>query len=91
MPKSFGCFSFLNDLYTSILGDELNHRKVGIDHGPTLVIHGGAGNITRKNYSEQKEYLDALKESLMTGYRILLNEGNSIDAVEAAVRIMEGS
>jgi beta-aspartyl-peptidase (threonine type) len=65
-------------------------QKVKINHGPTLVIHGGAGTVVRKDFSVQKEYLDALKESLMTGYGILLNEGNSIDAVEAAVRIMEG-
>ncbi|GBC05643.1 hypothetical protein RclHR1_06330013 [Rhizophagus clarus] len=97
MPKNIGCLSVLNDLYTLILGDELSEKsglinsneEVEINHGPTLVIHGGAGTIARKNFSAQKEYLDALKESLMTGYRILLNDGNSIDAVEAAVRIME--
>lgn len=65
-------------------------QKVEINHGPALVIHGGAGTIVRENYSVQKEYLDALKESLMAGYRILLSGGNSIDAVEAAVIIMEG-
>ena len=65
-------------------------KKIEIDHGPTLVIHGGAGSIPRKNFSGEKEYLDALKESLMAGYKILFSGGNSIDAVEAAVRIMEG-
>ncbi|CAB4435928.1 unnamed protein product [Rhizophagus irregularis] len=97
MPKNVGCLSVLNDIYTLILGDDLRERsrlvnsneKVEINHGPTLVIHGGAGTIVRENYSVQKEYLDALKESLMAGHRILLSGGNSIDAVEAAVRIME--
>jgi len=27
----------------------------------------------------------------MVGYKVLLNGGNSVDAVEAAVRVMEGS
>ncbi|RIA81781.1 nucleophile aminohydrolase [Glomus cerebriforme] len=94
MPKSIGCLSVLNDLYTSILGDKLygkSRLKVEIDHGPTLVIHGGAGIITCKQFSlqNQEEYIDALKKSLMAGYKILLNGGNSIDVVEAAVRIME--
>ncbi|CAG8652007.1 5407_t:CDS:2, partial [Scutellospora calospora] len=49
-----------------------------INHGPTIVIHGGAGVIDRKSFPEnkQKEYLDALKESLLAGYEILRKGGN---------------
>ncbi|CAG8582567.1 71_t:CDS:2 [Ambispora gerdemannii] len=71
----------------------LNELKNGpnLNHGPTLVIHGGAGTMRRKDYPPEKrrEYFQSLEESLIAGYKILLDGGSSIDAVEAAVRIME--
>lgn len=59
----------------------------------TLVIHGGAGTITRKNMSPEKEkaYREKLEESLRTGYAVLEKGGTSLDAVEAAIHVMEDS
>ncbi|HIA05623.1 MAG TPA: isoaspartyl peptidase/L-asparaginase [Flavobacteriales bacterium] len=59
----------------------------------TLVIHGGAGTILKKNMTAEKElaYRDKLKEALSAGYGILSKGGSSIDAVEAAIIIMEDS
>ena len=60
--------------------------------GPiTLVIHGGAGTITRANMTPEKEkaYTEALNQALQTGYTILKGGGTSLDAVEATVRVME--
>ena len=59
----------------------------------TLVIHGGAGTITRANMTPEKEkaYNEALNQALQAGYAILKRGGTSLDAVEAAVRIMEDS
>ena len=59
----------------------------------TLVIHGGAGTILKKNMTAEKElaYRDKLKEALSAGYGILNKGGSSIDAVEAAIKIMEDS
>jgi L-asparaginase / beta-aspartyl-peptidase len=56
-----------------------------------LVIHGGAGTITRSTMTPEleKQYRDALAESLRTGHAILQKGGSSLDAVEAAVRTME--
>src|SRR5688572_6110374 len=62
--------------------------------GPiTLVIHGGAGTITRSNLSPEKEkaYLLKLQEALDSGYAVLEDGGKSVDAVIAAIRIMENS
>lgn len=58
---------------------------------PVLVIHGGAGTILKKNMTPEKEkaYLDGLKAALDKGYSILKKGGTSLDAVEAAVRVME--
>lgn len=59
----------------------------------TLVIHGGAGTITRQNMTPDKEkaYTEALNQALQTGYAVLKRGGTSLDAVEAAVRFMEDS
>ncbi|OON68985.1 isoaspartyl peptidase/L-asparaginase family protein [Hymenobacter sp. CRA2] len=59
----------------------------------TLVIHGGAGTITRQNMTPEKEkaYTEALNQALQTGYAVLKRGGTSIEAVEATVRVMEDS
>ena len=64
-------------------------QKSGADK-ITLVIHGGAGTILKKNMTPEKEkaYTDAMNLALQTGYKILQNGGTSIDAVEAAIRVM---
>ena len=56
-----------------------------------LVIHGGAGTIERSKLTPEKEqaYRAALELSLKSGFNILKGGGSSLDAVEAAVRVME--
>jgi len=56
-----------------------------------LVIHGGAGVILRENLSQEMEaaYTAALNEALESGARVLRSGGEAIDAVEAAVLVME--
>ena len=58
-----------------------------------LVIHGGAGTITRAGMTEQREaeYRAKLEEALATGLAILTKGGSSLDAVEATIRVMEDS
>lgn len=58
-----------------------------------LVIHGGAGSITKSNMSpeKEKEYAGKLNEALKTGYDILNNGGSSLDAVVTAINILEDS
>jgi beta-aspartyl-peptidase (threonine type) len=59
----------------------------------TIVIHGGAGTITRANMSPEKEkaYRGALNMAMQKGYSILKNGGTSLQAVEAAIMVMEDS
>jgi beta-aspartyl-peptidase (threonine type) len=59
----------------------------------TLVIHGGAGTITRANMTPEKEkaYREALNTALQKGYAILKKGGTSLQAVEAAIMVMEDS
>lgn len=56
-----------------------------------IVIHGGAGNMSKDKMppKQQKAYEAKLKEALDTGYKVLEKGGSSLDAVEAAIRIME--
>lgn len=56
-----------------------------------LVIHGGAGDITRDQLHGDlaAQYYDALHAALIIGYRILDSGGSSLDAVEAVVMYME--
>ncbi len=58
-----------------------------------LVIHGGAGNVTPERISAEVKpaYVEKLTEALLAGEEILKNNGSSLDAVEAAVRILEDS
>jgi beta-aspartyl-peptidase (threonine type) len=58
-----------------------------------IVIHGGAGTILKENMTQEKEaaYRGKLTGALEAGYAILEEGGSSLDAVEAAIRIMEDS
>ena len=63
------------------------------DHPIALAIHGGAGTIQRANMSaeQEAEYRAKLKEALQAGYQVLEQGGTSLDAVEAAIQLMEES
>jgi L-asparaginase / beta-aspartyl-peptidase len=56
-----------------------------------MVIHGGAGTISRQAMTPELEqqYHASLERALQAGHRILADGGTSLDAVEAAVRILE--
>src|SRR5438309_1927966 len=64
---------------------QTNQKKFG------LVIHGGAGTIERGKMSAEGEqqYRAALERALTAGYEILKRGGSSLDATEAAVRVLE--
>lgn len=59
----------------------------------TLVIHGGAGTISRAEMSPEleAEYRAALERSLRTGYERLKQGRSALDAVEASIRVLEDS
>lgn len=56
-----------------------------------IVIHGGAGGMTRENTDPQteKEYRASLMNALNIGRKILSEGGSSLDAVEQTLRSME--
>lgn len=59
----------------------------------TIAIHGGAGTISKKSMTAEKEaaYLKALNDALAAGYAILEKKGDALDAVKAAVIELENN
>ena len=59
----------------------------------TLLIHGGAGNISKKRMDDAQEaaYRTVLQSALDKGSEILSRGGDALDAVEAAVNVLEDS
>lgn len=57
----------------------------------SIAIHGGAGTIVKEDMTPELEaaYRGALKESLSAGYAVLENGGTAVNAVKAAVVVME--
>ena len=56
-----------------------------------LAIHGGAGDITSANLppDQEAECRAVLTRVLQSGYNLLKQGGNSLDAVELAVSMLE--
>src|SRR5258705_1725831 len=59
----------------------------------TIAIHGGAGTISKKSMTPEKEaaYLQALNDGLTAGYDILEKNGDALEAVKAAVIELENN
>ncbi|KAL3226606.1 hypothetical protein MRX96_024810 [Rhipicephalus microplus] len=53
---------------------------------PVVVVHGGAGKVSAAIVEEK---MVALRAAVDAGYSLLQRGGTSLDAVEAAVRVME--
>jgi beta-aspartyl-peptidase (threonine type) len=56
---------------------------------PAIVIHGGAGWFSNMSPDEIKDLKKGLKTAADKGFDILENGGSSVDAVEAAIIILE--
>lgn len=65
-------------------------NSLRIDRG--LAIHGGVGTLSPDSMTEElgQAYRDVLAEALVAG-REALSDGSAVDAVVAAVRVMEDS
>ena len=60
-------------------------------HKWAIVLHGGAGVIERSSMNPKTEdaYRDGLTKAIDAGAQVLDRGGSSLDAVEAAIRILE--
>jgi len=75
--------------------NEVNTETITIPERPefSIIIHGGAGTILKKNMTSGKEaaYKAKLEEAIQVGYTILKNGGTSLDAVQKTINVMEDS
>ncbi|MBK8953487.1 MAG: isoaspartyl peptidase/L-asparaginase [Chitinophagaceae bacterium] len=74
----------INATYAQVTKTKLKDKYV-------LVVHGGAGTILKSQMTPEKEkaYISGLENALQIGNEILKNGGSAIDAVEAAVIVLE--
>src|SRR5215471_9857437 len=57
----------------------------------TIVIHGGAGTILKKNMKPELEqaYMEGLQDALNAGYAVLEKGGSAVNAIKVAVIVLE--
>ncbi len=75
------------------MNDQSPRARVRATQPFGFAIHGGAGTILKSEMSPELEaaYRAKLQEAVLAGYNILKNGKSSLDAVEAAIRILEDS
>ena len=58
-----------------------------------IAIHGGAGTIKKSKFTPKREaaYRAKLAQAVETGYSVLNSGGSSLDAVTAAINVLENS
>jgi beta-aspartyl-peptidase (threonine type) len=84
-------------LASAALADAQEQGKIDKPSNPmnqkrfALAVHGGAGTIERDKMTADKdqEYRSGLERALRAGYDVLNSGGSSLDATEAAVRVLE--
>ena len=57
---------------------------------PTVIVHGGAGYIPSEEKDGPDEWYQGVKMAVKAGYKALCGDsGSALDAVEAAVCVLE--
>lgn len=58
-----------------------------------LVMHGGAGTITRESMTPEveRQYTETMTTAMRAGHAVLRDGGNSLDAVVATINVLEDS
>jgi beta-aspartyl-peptidase (threonine type) len=91
----WGKISFFTIILVLINGPiltRLNAQKT-LTSSPMIVIHGGAGNITPQNLAPEAELVcrKELTLALQAGWNILQQGGSALEAVSAAITLLEDS
>lgn len=89
-------FLFLSFLILVSCKESPDKTKVPIPKATNefaIVVHGGAGYQTRESISRKTDSLVRAKltEAILVGHNILKNGGNSLDAVEKTINVLEDS
>lgn len=78
---------------TEISDSALRQPNAGDSVKYVLVVHGGAGTIEPEQMTPEKEqaYHEALRQALQQGYEQIRNGKSALDAVQAAIHVLEDS
>lgn len=70
-----------------------SHSALSEESPLAIAIHGGAGTIDKAKFSpeQEKAYRAKLSEAVEAGYNVLEKGGESLDAVTAAITVLEQS
>jgi beta-aspartyl-peptidase (threonine type) len=70
-----------------------SHSALSEESPLAIAIHGGAGTIDKAKFSPEQEqaYRAKLSEAVEAGYSVLEKGGESLDAVTAAITVLEQS
>ena len=84
---------FIRISQTAVIVAVLGMTNAAATEKLAIVIHGGAGTITRANLTDEKEAAirETLKTSIQAGYQALLGGATSMEAVTKAINVMEDS
>ena len=87
------CFVFLSVVPVAMLAFGMASGFAIAEDEFVIAIHGGGGVRPREEMTAEldADYRETLKASLAAGYEMLQNGGDSVAAVEAAIRVMEDS
>lgn len=99
LKKTFNMSKFISALLILIIcfscKNETKNTEITSPQKPTfsIVIHGGAGTILKKNMTPEQEalYKAKLEEAIKVGYHILKKGGSSLDAVQKTINVLEDS
>ncbi|MGB0514917.1 MAG: isoaspartyl peptidase/L-asparaginase, partial [Wenzhouxiangellaceae bacterium] len=83
---------FKNWLVTTLCAASMSTAIAAEEPSPiTLAIHGGAGTLTREAITEDQErrIRDALSTAALAGYEVLEDGGAALDAITAAILVLE--
>lgn len=69
----------------------LSLSSIAQDADYVLLIHGGAGTIVKEHMSKEREalYKQGLNNALDAGEKVLKEGGSAVDAVQAAIMVLE--
>lgn len=95
MNRTTFALLLLAPLASSCLGGDAIPQAIDHNRSFGIVIHGGAGVRQPEVFADdpglEKDYRETLRKALLAGYEVLEGEGSSVEAVEAAIRVMEDS
>jgi len=79
--------------FTGLVFSSVMNTAIAAEPKFAIAIHGGAGTIEKSRFTPEKEaaYRAKLEEALDAGYMVLEKGGASLDAVTAAINVLENS